>query len=92
MWSTDARSILNALAIGLAREGRNPADAVRLFTSPLKADSDEANRILAGRHETGVRADRNDSLLAEQDWTPTPPSACGHPARCGSPRAMESLP
>jgi hypothetical protein len=54
MWSSEARAILNALAAGLAREGRNPEDAIRLFTSPLKRDSDDANRILAGRTEFGA--------------------------------------
>lgn len=48
MWSPEALSTINALAAGLAREGRPPHDAIRLFTSPLKSVSEEANRILRG--------------------------------------------
>lgn len=47
MYSPEALSTLNALAAGLAREGKRPADAVKLFTSPLERHADEANRILS---------------------------------------------
>jgi hypothetical protein len=47
MFSLEANTTLNALAAGLAKEGKRPADAVKLFTAPLQRDADEANRILS---------------------------------------------